>query len=195
MEARELSKQIGRILRRLRKQRSWTLNQMALVTGVSKPMLGQIERGDTNPTVVTLWKITSGLNVPFSVFLQGFEQPRVHLIPHQGQAVVEDDDGAYVVRSVVAVREPHPSDMFQILLRPGGQHKSESHGETVYEAIWVQTGQLRLAIDGEDYTLNAGDAVQFAADTIHVYRNPGITDCTFLVMLVYGQEHPQTQVP
>lgn len=36
---------------------------------MSKAMLGQIERNESSPTVATLWKIATGLNVPFSAFI------------------------------------------------------------------------------------------------------------------------------
>lgn len=195
LEASEVSQQIGMILRRLRKERGWTLDQMAQATSVSKPMLGQIERGETNPTVVTLWKITGGLNVPFSVFLQGLEPPRVQLIPQSSQAVVEDDAGKYRVQSIVGVRHPHSSDLFQIVLRSGATHSSEPHGDFVQESIWVQQGQLHLTIGSENYILETGDAVQFTADTGHEYRNDSFSDCTFLVLLVYGSDGLTNQVP
>ena len=195
LEASDVSQQIGTILRRLRKERGWTLDQMAQATSVSKPMLGQIERGETNPTVVTLWKITGGLNVPFSTFLQGLEPPRVQLIPQVSQVVVEDDAGNYRVQSIVGVRYPHSSDLFKIVLRGGATHRSEPHGDFVQESIWVQQGQLQLTIGSENYILEPGDAVQFAADTGHEYRNSGSTDCSFLVLLVYGNDGLANQVP
>lgn len=195
MEANELSQKIGLILRRLRRERGWTLDDMAQVTGVSKPMIGQIERGETNPTVVTLWKITSGLNLPFSVFLQDFEPPLVQLVPQRSQAIVKDDGGAYIVRNLVAIRHPHSSDLFEILLRANASHSSEPHGPSVNEAIWVHQGELCLSIEREEYVLNTGDSVQFVADTPHAYQNRSSTDCLFVVMLVYGNQGVSPRTP
>ncbi|PQV67539.1 helix-turn-helix domain-containing protein, partial [Cronobacter sakazakii] len=53
----------------LRQQKNWSLTQAAQETGVSKAMLGQIERNDSSPTVATLGKIATGFNVPFSAFI------------------------------------------------------------------------------------------------------------------------------
>lgn len=61
---------IGKRLKTARQNRNLTLDELAEVTGVSKPMLGQIERGQSSPTVTTLWKIATGMKIPFSSFLQ-----------------------------------------------------------------------------------------------------------------------------
>ncbi|SIE94010.1 transcriptional regulator [Mycobacteroides abscessus subsp. abscessus] len=56
-----IHKNIGENLRNIRRSRGLSLDMAAEATGVSKAMLGQIERGESNPTVTTLWKIASGL--------------------------------------------------------------------------------------------------------------------------------------
>ncbi len=63
------SPNIGNVLRRVRFERGLTLGDTSDLTGVSKAMLGQIERGESNPTVSILWKISSGLKISFSELL------------------------------------------------------------------------------------------------------------------------------
>ena len=62
---------IGEKLKSLRTTRTMSLDDVSALTGVSKPMLGQIERGQSIPTVTTLWKIATGLKTPLSFFLEG----------------------------------------------------------------------------------------------------------------------------
>ena len=64
----QVSLKIGRRLKEIRKSRRLTLDDTAELTGVSKPMLGQIERGQSSPTINTLWKISTGLKIPLSFF-------------------------------------------------------------------------------------------------------------------------------
>ncbi len=59
---------IGEKLKSIRMARALSLDDAAALTGVSKPMLGQIERGQSVPTVTTLWKIATGLKTPLSAF-------------------------------------------------------------------------------------------------------------------------------
>ena len=61
---------IGEKLKKVRAARSLSLDEAAALTGVSKPMLGQIEREQSVPTVTTLWKIATGLKLPCSYFLE-----------------------------------------------------------------------------------------------------------------------------
>ena len=64
-----LARFLSTTLKQLRQQRGWSLSRLAEATGDSKAMLGQIERNESSPTVATLWKIATGLNVPFSTFI------------------------------------------------------------------------------------------------------------------------------
>ena len=64
------STNIGIVLKRVRTERGLTLEGTSELTGVSKAMLGQIERGESNPTISTLWKISTGLKLSFSELLE-----------------------------------------------------------------------------------------------------------------------------
>ncbi len=61
----DITQHLATTLKALRLARGWSLSKLAEETGVSKAMLGQIERNESSPTVSTLWKIATGLNVPF----------------------------------------------------------------------------------------------------------------------------------
>ncbi|WAH37798.1 helix-turn-helix domain-containing protein [Alicyclobacillus dauci] len=189
MNADDLTQTIGQTLRRLRKERDWTLDQLAQATGVSKPMLGQIERGETNPTVVTLWKIATGLKVSFASFLQELESPRVTVIRRSDQPVVADDGGTYVVRNLFALRDgdAEPIDLFDTRLAAGATHRAEPHGEQVTEGIWVKRGNLSVRLGETLYDLAEGDAIKFPADVHHSYENRGESDCEFVILLVYAR--------
>ena len=63
-----ISKSIAQHLQSVRKGRGLSLDKTAKLTGVSKAMLGQIERGESSPTIATLWKIATGLECSFSSF-------------------------------------------------------------------------------------------------------------------------------
>ena len=83
---------IGERLREIRTNMNMSLDDVSKMTGVSKPMLGQIERGQSAPTITTLWKIATGLKTPLSSFLQE-RQPEYTTINICGEAPVTEDDG------------------------------------------------------------------------------------------------------
>ena len=66
-----MSSMIAANLKRIRKEKKLSLDNAAEMTGVSKSMLGQIERGESSPTVATLWKIATGLHISFTALLEG----------------------------------------------------------------------------------------------------------------------------
>ena len=70
----QIDRNIAVNLRRIRKAKNMSLDMLADRTGVSKSMLGQIERGESNPTVSTIGKIVEGLKVPFEQLLYEKEE-------------------------------------------------------------------------------------------------------------------------
>jgi len=84
----DLTHYLASTLKNLRQARGWSLSRLADETGVSKAMLGQIERNESSPTVATLWKIATGLNVPFSSFIAPPESETPPSFDPQQQAMV-----------------------------------------------------------------------------------------------------------
>ena len=70
----ELGKIIAINLNELRTERNLTLGQLSKISGISKAMLSDIEKGNSNPTINTLWKIANGLNVPYTRLMEGIEK-------------------------------------------------------------------------------------------------------------------------
>jgi XRE family transcriptional regulator, regulator of sulfur utilization len=168
MEKEILSKRIGQRLRLYRQQRNLSLEELAGLTGVSKPMLGQIERGISNPTVATLWKIASGLRVPFTNFIS--ENPSLQLQRANEQHVFYEDNERFEVYSTFA-EQGVPLEMFRVRMHPGCCRVSDPHGRGVIESITVYEGSLFITIGDESFCMNKGDAISFSADVHHVYEN------------------------
>ena len=84
---------IGQRLKAGRQSRNMTLDDVAELTGVSKPMLGQIERGQSSPTVNTLWKIATGMKIPFSSFLQE-QEAEYTVVDLQEHDMIMEENGS-----------------------------------------------------------------------------------------------------
>ncbi len=184
MEKDVLSERIGKRLRVYRQQRQLSLEALADVTGVSKPMLSQIERGASNPTVATLWKIASGLRVPFTNFIA--DNPSLQLLRAENQHVLYEDNQRFEVFSTFA-QEDIPLEMFRVRLHPNCRRAADSHGSGVVESITVYEGCLHLTIGDASFCLNKGDAISFSADIHHIYENRGAGVCEVAMCILY---HP-----
>src|SRR5215475_11842708 len=65
----DLAPIVGKNLKRLRSKRGLSLEKLAQASGVSRAMLGQVELGQSAPTINVLWKIARALGVPFSALI------------------------------------------------------------------------------------------------------------------------------
>ena len=167
---KEIVKIVGDNIKRLRKERSLSLDQLAEITGVSKSMLHQIERGDSNPTVVILWKIASSLNIPFGSLVDKPKRP-VSIVTRSETTPLTDDPGQYELYPYFPF---DPSKKFEILtirLSPGGKKHSEAHQPGVEEYIMVTKGVVEVIINRDRYTISEGDAIHFVADYPHSFEN------------------------
>lgn len=168
----QLNQQLALTLKQLRAARQWSLTQTAEQTGVSKAMLGQIERGESSPTVATLWKIATGFNVPFSAFLDATtEIPAVTLQRAGERAGLRQANAAMHIVPLFPFDARLGFDMFVIDLAPGAESTSTPHESGVIEHVIVLEGQLELKVDTVWHLLAAGDALRFSADCAHTYRN------------------------
>lgn len=98
-----LTHYLATTLRTLRHQRGWSLSRLAEISGVSKAMLGQIERNESSPTVATLWKIATGLNVPFSMFISPPQAEFPPTFDPQQQAMVITPLFPWTLNSVLTI--------------------------------------------------------------------------------------------
>ncbi|MBE3286206.1 MULTISPECIES: helix-turn-helix domain-containing protein [Enterobacter] len=158
----DITQHLAATLKTLRQARGWSLSKLADETGVSKAMLGQIERNESSPTVSTLWKIATGLNVPFSAFITP-EADR--------PAVFDSQQQAMVIKPLFPWDETLRFDHFSITLAPGALSESTPHEAGVIEHVVVIDGELEMNINGEWQTVYADSGVRFAGDKAHAYRN------------------------
>jgi len=160
---------IANNLKQFRNSRGWSLARAADETGVSKAMLGQIERGESSPTMATLWKITQGFQVPMSVVL---EPPRDNSqsVEHQSRKQLSFDENIQF-RVLFAFDPLLRCEMFAHQLAPGKTHLSSPHERGVIEDIIVIEGALEIKLTDQWQLLQAGETLRFKADQDHGYRN------------------------
>lgn len=166
-------------LKTLRQQREWSLSKLAEETGVSKAMLGQIERNESSPTIATLWKIATGLNVPFSVFITP---------PESTSEAYDPQQQAMVVKPVFPWDPVLHFDHFAITLAPGALSESTPHESGVIEHVVAIRGTLEMCIDGHWQAVKEGEGLRFHGDTQHAYRNSSDETILFHSLIHYPKE-------
>lgn len=164
-------------LKNARAKKGWSLDVTSQHCGVSKAMLGQIERGESSPTIARLWKIATGFSLPLSDFLvQEHKQDLANKF-------IEDEK-----ISIETIFEYDPRtrmEMFNLYFSTGHEQRSEAHQTGVIEHIVVTLGSMEYLIDGKWKRLNIGDKAQFFADKEHGYRNVGDGPLQFFNIIYY----------
>lgn len=157
-------------LARLRHQKNMSLDCLAELSGVSKAMIGQIERGDSNPTVNTLWKIATGLQVPFGSLIAMDEQS-AKFVQFEDLQPIQDVEGL-TLYPIFSFENNRSLEIFSALLSPHHSHASDPHDIHSIEYILPISGKLQLSVQGAVYELSTGNALQIDSSYPHTYHNP-----------------------
>jgi len=161
---------LGQNLKTIRKTRELTLDQVAEMTGVSKAMLAQIERGESSPSISTIWKISNGLRLTFSSLINE-TKPSVSVIRRDDIEPLTSEDGKFRSFPIIPFEPQHHLEIYSVEMDPDSVHWSEAHHASVEEFLIMAEGTLEVQVGEEIYVLRQGDTLRFAADRSHLYRN------------------------
>jgi transcriptional regulator with XRE-family HTH domain len=179
---------VGLRVRALREAYGLSLRDLAKRSGVSAPMLSQVERGETSPTIAVAQRIAAGLDLPLSTLLRLDERQRVTVV-RKADRRTERRDG-HVVQELTRSLPGERASLTLHSLRPGGRTGGPNdrpvHAPGSRESVVVQSGRLALVIDGERQLLAEGDSVTFDADLPHHFENPSRKAAVFLAVVTAG---------
>lgn len=171
-------------MKTVRASKQLSLEQASEVTGISKAMLSQIERGQSIPTITTLWKISTGYKLPLTYFLSEDKTNYTKVDILDTEPVYEEQEA---MRTFTLF--PYtPTQHFEILyieFEPGCVHQSSKHISGVEEYIFIQNGQLELRVHDETILLAEKQCFRFKADVPHCYTNPSDQTCCMINFILY----------
>lgn len=176
---------VGKNLYKARKAQDLSLDRLSEITGVSKSMLGQIERGEVNPTVNILWKIANGMRIPFSALMTE-ENNKVNVVRKKNITPVTGDKGEYSLYSLFPYNESKRFEIYSETIEPRGGNESDAHSKGVEEYVIVSKGILNMIINGEEFVIEEGDSISFRADVPHTYKNNTDEAVTIHTVLYYS---------
>lgn len=173
-------------IRQIRKQRKISLDALAAMTGVSKSMLAQIERG-ANPSISTVWKIANGLKIPFTQ-LVSVPQKDLEVVRLDSISALLEDEGRYRNYPLFPYENLRPFEIYSIELDAGAQLQAAAHPVGTQEYIVVACGAVRVFVNGQTLDANCETALRFRADLPHRYENRGEEMCRLTMIIQYTQE-------
>jgi transcriptional regulator with XRE-family HTH domain len=183
----DLTPIVGANLRRLRVKRGLSLERLARVSGVSRAMLGQIELGQSTPTINLLWKISRALGVPFSTLITNAEVPVATVIPRVGAKLLTSSDGGFTSRALFPISGARMTEFYELRLAPGATERAEPHPTGTTENLVVARGEVEIKVGKERHLLTLGDAILFDADLPHSYLNVGADEAQMYLVMTYAE--------
>ena len=175
-------------MRALREAMGLSLRDLAERSGVSAPMLSQVERGETSPTLAVAVKIAAGLELTLSQLLRLDEGEHVAISRAGNRRRYER--GGHRFEELTPPLPGQRADVSLHSLKPGattgGPSDPPMHEPGSRETAVVLEGALALFVDGSRHDLSAGDSVTFDADLPHHFENEGGEPTRFLAVIAAG---------
>jgi transcriptional regulator with XRE-family HTH domain len=187
-ESTDLAPVVGGNLRRLRTRRGLSLERLAQSSGVSRAMLGQIELGQSAPTINVLWKIARALEVTFSALISTRTQAGALVLRSSESKILTSKDRSFSSRALFPFDEPRRVEFYELRLSAGSVEDADAHPPGTSENLVVTAGTMEIDIAGDTHRLETGDSILFEADTPHAYRNVGRVEAVMYLVMTYAEE-------
>jgi transcriptional regulator with XRE-family HTH domain len=173
-------------------RRGLSLEKLSQKSGVSRAMLGQIELGQSAPTINVLWKIARALDVTFATLIQAREAGGSHVLKKAQAKVLTSQGGQFSSRALFPFDGPRRAEFYELRLAPQAKEVADAHAAGTVENLVVAEGTLELQIEPkgktEAFRLETGDAIVFEADVPHTYANVGTKECVMYLVMTYADQ-------
>lgn len=181
--------EIGPVIQKERKARHLTLEQLAALSGVSKSMLSQIERGQANPTFAVLWSLTQALRIEFNDLIAGGAVPQRHepieITSRAHTPEITSHDGSCRLRILSPPGLAGRSEWYEVEIAPGGRLQSAPHTHGAVEHLTAWTKGLQVTSGNATRAVALGETARYRADVEHEIANTAHTPARALLVLLY----------
>ncbi len=179
----EILSRLPNRLKEARREKGLSLEAVAKLSGVSRSMVSQIERGESSPTIATLWNLTRALQVDFAGLLEEEQTAQKIIVTRSDQVPTIDNRGEGCrIRILSPPEEAGRNELYELRLEEGGALESHSHKRGTVEHVSVISGTIDV-ISGESLAhLDHGDSARYAADVPHAIRAVNGVATVFLMV-------------
>ncbi len=181
---------IGARVKALRESAGLSLRDLSERSGVSAPMLSQVERGETSPTLTVATRIASGLELRLSQLLRLDESGTVTVVRAAERQRGGNKRRGHSFEVMTSSQPGQRSELSRHTLAPAGATGARDdppmHEPGSRETALVERGSVVLVCDGQRHELGEGDCVTFDADLPHHFENPTDSEAAFLAVVSAG---------
>ena len=181
--------EIGPRLQAYRKERGLTLAELATMSGVSRSMLSEIERGNANPTYGTLWNLTRALKIDLNRLISGASEERSDRIDVQPQNMtptIRSGDGSCTLQILSPADMVSIVEWYMLTFEPSGTLVSDPHGAGTTEHLHCTEGEIVVRSAGSETVVRAGQTARYAADVPHSLTSAGHSGAKAFLVVASG---------
>jgi transcriptional regulator with XRE-family HTH domain len=184
----ELDVTVGARIRRLRIDRSLTLDELAQASGVSRAMISRIERAEASPTASLLARLCAALGLSLSAFFAEEGGAASPLVRRGEQSVWRDPETGYVRRAVSPPGTGSVVDIVEVDFPAGARVSFPPHAAShgMMQHIWLFEGEMEMTTADAVYRLHPGDCLFMPVGDGHVFHNPTGRPARYCVVLDRG---------
>lgn len=179
---------VGAALATLRQQRGLSLDELSRQSGVSKSMLSQIERNQTNPTIAIVWRLANALGVEMGELIAGTAKasaPTISLVSAHLTPTMRSPDGKCELRILGPIDLAGRFEWYELTIMPGGSLQSEPHEPGSREHLTVMSGALRVQSGEGVKQVARQETIRYAADVPHAITNIGKSAAIALLVVLH----------
>ncbi|MFN3953729.1 MAG: helix-turn-helix domain-containing protein [Pararhodobacter sp.] len=180
----EIVEHLAGQLKAARKARGLSLDAVARLSGVSRSMVSQIERGESSPTVATLWNLTQALQVDFAGLLAGRAGSGIDVTRAEAAPVITARGEGLRIRILSPPESVGSHEVYELIFAVGGVLASEPHSPGCREHLTVIEGRVAVTSGDDEAGLAPGDTARYGADRAH--RIAAIDGPARAILIVQG---------
>lgn len=170
-------------LKTARREKGLSLEAVANLSGVSRSMVSQIERGESSPTISTLWNLTRALQVDFAGLLEDTDsKDRIDVLRNSDVPAIDNMGQGCQIRILSPPEEAGGHEVYDINLQAAGTLNSQPHARGAHEQLTVLEGSVRVLSGTAEEVLSQGDTARYPADVQHSISAEGGPARVFLIV-------------
>jgi transcriptional regulator with XRE-family HTH domain len=182
---------VGLRIRALRDQRSLSLRALAELCGLSINAISQIERGENSPTVASLHRLATAMNVPITDFFQ--DEARQTTVFVKRDLGLRSQSNGVIMESLGIGLFNQQLEPFRMIIQPGVEKVDDPISHSGEEFIHCMEGEIEYCVGERVFQLEQGDSLLFDATQMHSYRNRTNQRVVLLIIFLASQDVQGTQ--
>lgn len=183
---------VGPAIQRERKAKGLTLEQLGVLSGVSKSMLSQIERSEVNPTLAVVWSLTQALGIDIGTLVSTAAgrdgDNAIEVLPAGRTPEIRSQDGLCRLRILSPPSMAGRTELYLLELAGGGELVSKAHSRGTIEHLTALSGDLDVRSGTSRIRLAEGETARYPADVPHAVMNTGRGRRRGIMMVVYSSQ-------